>query len=226
MGGARRRRCPEEDRKDEKLVTHSTLKTIAAFLDTRFDVCHAHAQTPIPSRNLVVRARGDPVSVIPDIRREICAIAPHVPLGRIVTLDDVVDDERAPWRFNAILFTMFAGIAGLMTALGIVAVVWQSIVERRREIGVRMAIGARPADVVRLSLERSMRPVVLGLSTGTLAVLFPSRFVVSLLYRIEPTHPITHATSALLWALVPLRTSILWKRCAMIDVDRNREGPL
>ena len=186
--------------------------------DIRLDIYHAHAQSPIPLRNVVVRTHGDPLSLIPAIRREVRAISPRVPLGRFVTLDDVIDDERAPWRFNAILFTVFAGIAGLMTALGIVAVVAQSIVERRREIGVRMAIGARPNDVVRLSLERSMKPVVLGIAAGTTAALFLSRFVVSLLYGVESTDPVTYATNALLWVVVAFVASYVpARRAARVD---------
>ncbi len=186
--------------------------------DIRYDIYHAHAQSAIPARDLVVRTRGDPLSVVPEIRREIRTIAPQARLGRIVTLDDVIDDERAPWRFNAMLFTVFAGIAGLMTALGIFAVVAQSIVERRREIGIRMAIGARPEDVVRLSIDRSMKPVVLGIAAGTMVALFLSRFVASLLYGIEPTDPVTYATSALLWAFVALLASYVpARRAAHID---------
>ena len=182
--------------------------------DIRYDIYQAHAQSPAPLRSFVVRTRGDPLSVVSEIRREIRTIAPHAPLARILTLEDVIDDERAPWRFNAILFTVFAGIAGLMTALGIFAVVAQSIVERRREIGVRMAIGARPEDVVRLSIDRSMKPVVLGIAAGTMAALFLSRFVASLLYGIEPTDPVTYATSALLWAIVALLASYVPARRA------------
>ena len=184
----------------------------------RYDIYDAHAQSPRPLRSFVVRTRGDPWSVLPEIRREIRTVAPHAPLGRITTLENVIDDERAPWRFNAILFTVFAGIAGLMTALGIFAVVAQSIVERRREIGVRMAIGARPEDVVRLSIDRSMKPVVLGIAAGTMAALFLSRFVASLLYGIEPTDPVTYATSALLWAFVALLASYVpARRAAHVD---------
>ncbi len=186
--------------------------------DIRYDIYHAHAQNPGPLRSFVVRTRGDPWSVLPEIRREIRKVAPHAPLGRITTLEDVIDGARAPWRFNAMLFTVFAGIAGLMTALGIFAVVSQSIIERRREIGVRMAIGARPEDVVRLSIGRSMKPVVLGIAAGTMAALFLSRFVASLLYGIEPTDPVTYATSALLWAFVALLASYVpARRAAHVD---------
>ena len=186
--------------------------------DIRYDIYHAHAQTPGPLRSFVVRTRADPWSVFPEIRREIRRIAPQAPMARIVTLDDVIDDERAPWRFNAMLFTVFAVIAGLMTALGIFAVVAQSIVERRREIGVRMAIGARPEDVVRLSIDRSMKLVVFGIAAGTMAALFLSRFVASLLYGIEPTDPVTYATNALLWAIVALLASYVpARRAAHVD---------
>jgi predicted permease len=186
--------------------------------DIRFDIYYAYTQSSIPLRTLVVRTHGDPLSIVPQIRREIRTIAPSVPLGRLVTLRAVIDDQRAPWRFNAFLFTVLAAVAGLMTALGIFAVVSRSIVERRREIGVRMAIGARAKDVVRLSVNRSMKSVVLGIATGTAAALLLSRFIASLLYGVEPTDPLTYAASALAWMIVALLASYVpARRAARVD---------
>jgi predicted permease len=170
---------------------------------TRYDVYTADGQDDLALQTLVVRAaRNDPYELVASIREEVRALDPRVPLARVATLEDVVWHELSPWRFQAVVFGAFAALASFMTAVGIAGIVSRGVIERRREIGIRMAVGARPQQVVRLMLARVMRPTVIGLSLGIALALALSRVVGSRFYGVTPADPATYAAVILFFVAV------------------------
>jgi predicted permease len=182
---------------------------------TRYDVYFADGQDEHALRNFVVRAeRGDPHDLVDSIREEIRALSPGAPLARVATLEDVVWQELSPWRFHAVVFGAFAVLASFMTAVGIAGIVARAVIERRREIGIRMAVGARPQQVVGLMLARVMRPTAVGLGLGVAAALALSRVVTSRLYGVGPTDPATYAAVTALFVAVAFLAGYLPARGA------------
>lgn len=147
---------------------------------TRYDVYTVLAQSNLPLQGLVVRTEGAPFSVLPAIRSELRELDASIPLTRSARLDDVVAAQTGRWRFNAVLFTAFAAMASFMTAMGSVGIVARSVTDRRREIGIRLAIGAYPREIVALFVRRAMRPTLAGLVLGLGAAVTLSRFIETL----------------------------------------------
>ncbi len=197
------------------------------YLDLRsetdtLEALDAFGATPSPGvlrlQSLVVRTRSDPLHLVGAIRREIRALDPQMPLARVDTLRAVVARQRAPWRFNATLFAVFATVAGLMTAAGIFGVVSRTVRDRLREIGLRLALGARPPQVVGLMVWRGMLPAMLGLGIGVVAALTGSHLIAGLLYGITANDPTTYLLVGLLIGGVALLACYLpARRAAQVD---------
>jgi putative ABC transport system permease protein len=161
---------------------------------------------------LVVRATGDPVALAAPIRRIIREIDPNQPIRSTVPLTDVMAESIAQDRFFTLLFAVFGGLALALAAVGIYGVLAYSVRQRTQEIGVRMALGARASDVLRMVAGGGMRLVGAGVVMGTIAALVLTRVLASQLYGIEPTDPLTYAAAigflgaiALLAAYIPAR---------------------
>jgi predicted permease len=182
---------------------------------TRYDLYCADGQDDLQLQTLVVRAaRNDPYELVASIREEIRALDPGVPLGRVATLADVVWHELSPWRFQAVVFGAFAVLASFMTAVGIAGIVARAVIERKREIGIRMAVGARPQQVVRLMLARVMRPTAFGLLLGIAAAVALSRVAASRLYGVGSSDPATYAAVVVLFVAVAFLAGYLPARGA------------
>jgi ABC-type antimicrobial peptide transport system permease subunit len=127
---------------------------------------------------------------------------------------DVLADAIAPWRYQLTLAGVFTAAAVLLTAVGLYGVLAFSVGLRRREIGVRLAVGAAPASVMRLVLGQGMKQVGAGLVIGVLGALATSRILESFLYGISPLDPASYAACAALIAVVG--TLACWRpaRCA------------
>jgi hypothetical protein len=137
------------------------------------------------------------------------------------TMDEVVRSSLAQERFNALLMTILAAVALVLTAFGIYGVVSYGVRQRRREIGIRLALGARRGTVARLVIGQGMAPVAVGLVVGVLLAVGLSRFLERLLWGVEATDPATLAAVALQLALVAVAATWLPAREAT-SVDPNR----
>ncbi|HZD05299.1 MAG TPA: FtsX-like permease family protein, partial [Longimicrobiales bacterium] len=138
------------------------------------------------------------------------------------SMDDMLADSVAGERFNALLMATFAGVALLLTALGIYGVVSFSVRQRTREIGIRMALGARGGTVARRVVAGGMVPVILGLGLGLAISLALGRFIASLLWGVAPADPRILGGGALFLVLVSLASSYLPAREATgIDPARS-----
>jgi predicted permease len=146
---------------------------------------------PPPWVKLVARAAGDPRSIAGAMRAAVREVDADVPVAELQTMQEVLADSVAQRRFQMTLAASFAGTALLLAALGIYGVVSYSVTRRRNEMGVRMALGARPQNLYRLVTAQAMRPVALGLAAGLAAALAAGRVLASLLYGISPRDPVT-----------------------------------
>jgi putative ABC transport system permease protein len=153
---------------------------------------------------LVVRTTIDPGALTGPARQVIHALDPDVPVHNVATMRQLVSASTAQRRFTLALIAVFAAVALLMAAIGLYGVMAYSVTRRRQEIGIRVALGAQSADVLRLVVGRGLRLVALGLALGVAAALITTRLMKKLLFEVSATDPVTFAGVALLLALVAL----------------------
>ena len=168
------------------------------------EIYRSYWQWPMESPKLFVRAKGDASALAAAIRREAKAVIPNLPTPKIRLLTDYVGESMAQPRFQAGLLTLFGTLALLLAACGIYGVLAYAVTQRQREIGVRMALGAQPRDVLSLVVGQGLKLVLLGAAVGLAAALALTRVIQSLLYGVRPTDPMIFAGVALLLVVVAL----------------------
>jgi putative ABC transport system permease protein len=168
---------------------------------------------------LVVRTRTDsPENLTESIRRVIHEIDPGIPTYDVASMRALVDRSAAPRRFVMRLLAAFAAAALALAAIGLYGVVAHSVGERTREIGIRVALGATPKDVIRLVLSGGAAMVGLGVAVGLLGALGASRFLRGILYEVNPTDPASLVTAVVVLAIVALLAHWLpARRAARVD---------
>jgi predicted permease len=185
------------------------------------------SQTPRDAWNwfrtfyVIARTEGDPMRVTPALRAAMARIDPDVPLFDIRTMVQRLAGTIATARFNTMLLSMLGAIGLLLAASGIYGVVAYLVSRRTQEIGVRMALGATPASVVRLMLGQSMKPVILGAIVGLVASFAASQALSSQLFEVSRTDPLTIAVvAATLFAAALLASVVPARRAARVDPTR------
>jgi putative ABC transport system permease protein len=174
----------------------------------------SYLQKPAASYTLAVRTKLEPASMTGAVRNEILAIDKDQPVTGVKTLNEMRAESLASLRFNTIALSIFAGIGLVLAAVGIYGVMAHSVSQRTHEIGIRMALGAQPANVLRLVLRQGMLLVLIGVGIG-LAVSFAlTRVMSSLLYGVTATDPLTFAFVAAALALVALLANYIPARRA------------
>ncbi len=138
---------------------------------------------------LVIRVRGDVGIAKERLRRALQPLAPGAAYVDVVSLQSFIDPEVRPWRLGATMFGAFGVLALLLSAVGLYSVIAYNVAQRTHELGVRVALGARTGDVVRLVLGEGVRVAVVGISLGLLAALWAGRYVAALLFEISPRDP-------------------------------------
>ena len=177
-----------------------------------------YTQEIMPWQTLVVRTKNDPMSFAALIRREVAVLDPQQPVARIATLDELIEGSTAQPRFRTLLLGSFAGTALLLSSIGIYGVVAYTVSRRTREIGVRMAVGASPLDILKLVLGQSMTIILLGVFFGLVGAFAVTRLMKSLLFGVTGTDPVTFASVSLLLCSVALLASYVpARRAARID---------
>lgn len=161
-------------------------------------VPHAQAPDLFVSAPVFLVRTAQPTAVVGLLRSAIANADPTLPVPIVRRMEDVVAASVAYERFNAVLMSTFAGLALLLTIVGVYGVVAYDARRRAPEMGIRLALGARPNDVLRLALLRGIRPVVLGVTVGIAAALALSRLITSMLWGVNPTDPFTIATGAVI----------------------------
>jgi putative ABC transport system permease protein len=167
---------------------------------------------------LVIHTRQDPRALIPTLQTVVRDVDANLPVSDIHTLEDVVNRSVATRRFTMVLLTTFAGLALILSAAGVYGVLAYSIARRTTEFGVRLALGASPAQVVGRVLSTGMAPVLVGLTIGALASFWLSRLMTSLLFGVQPNDPLTYVlVSACIVAVAALACYVPARRVLRVD---------
>jgi putative ABC transport system permease protein len=156
------------------------------------------------SMSLVVRADGNPVNTVPAISSAIHGLDAEVPLLGIQTMNDAVAVSLSPQRFTMLLLAAFAGLAMLLAAVGIYSVMSYSVSRRTHEIGIRISLGAKSADVLVLIVRQGLLLAMVGSAIGIIGALILSRLLATLLYGVRPTDALTFISVAGLLMIVAL----------------------
>ena len=175
---------------------------------------------PVPNgrADLLVRTAGDPLALAPMIQQEVKRAIPSVMIPGVATAAAQLGDFSALRRFQTWLLTVFALLALALAAVGIFGLVHYAVAERTREIGVRVALGATPGDVLRMTLSQGMRTPLLGIAVGLLASAALTRVMSSLLFGVSAGDPVTFAGVAGVLAMVATVACYLAGRRA-VQVD-------
>ena len=187
-----------------------------------------YTREPYGSATFVLRTSVPPATLAQPVVAAIHAIDREQPVGDIRTMAQVVDGGLTSQRFSALLLGVFAGVALLLAAVGIYSVLSYIVRGRSREIGIRTALGARTADVLRLVIVEGMWPALVGIAVGMIAVLASAKIMETLVFGVSASDPLTLAGVAATLALVALMASLLPAYRALrldpVKVLRAEEG--
>ena len=171
-------------------------------------------------RDLAIRTSIDPLSVVAGVRKEIHEVDPDQPISDVRTMSDVLGEETASRELGMTLLTIFAGVALLLSTLGIYGVLAYFVVQHTQEIGVRMALGAQRSDILRLILKKGMTLTLLGVGIGLAAAFALTRLMASLLYGVSTTDPLTYA------GLAALLTAVAFVACYLPARRATKVSPM
>jgi predicted permease len=167
---------------------------------------------------IAVRARGDAISLMTPLRRAVAEVDPALPLYNLGTMQGRLMDSLAQSRFSTMLLTVFGAIALILAAIGVYGVISYGVAQRTREIGIRMALGARQADVLSMVVRHGALLAGMGLAVGLAGGLALSQLLATLLFRVSPTDPPTFAGgTAVLSVVAVLAAALPARRAARTD---------
>jgi len=172
--------------------------------------------------SLTVRTSIDPMSAVSAVTAAVHQVDPETPVTEVLTMNALISNSLSPRRSNMLLLAAFAGLALLLTAVGIYSVLSYAVRRRVREIGIRMALGASHSDVLKMVVADGMKPILLGVGIGFAVALALGRVVASLIYGVRPTDPLTFAAvSSLLIAVGVLATIVPAYRATRVEPVRT-----
>jgi putative ABC transport system permease protein len=167
---------------------------------------------------VIMRTAGDPLLLATPARRAVRDLDPLLAITNIRTMTNMIDLSVAQPRFTMLLLGVFGGVALTLAIVGIYGIMAHAVKRRTREIGIRMALGARPADVLRIVVGQGMRLALVGLAVGVASAFAATRLMEKLLFGVTPTDPLTFVGSALLLGAVAFAASwIPARRAVAID---------
>jgi putative ABC transport system permease protein len=166
-------------------------------------------------RDLVIRTSGDTAGLVSSVRAIVHEVDPDQPVSNIATMSGVLGEEAAPRRMGMIMLVAFAGLALLLASLGIYGVLAYFVTQHTNEIGVRMAVGASPFNILALVLKKGMGLTLLGVGIGLAASFALTRLMSSLLFGVNASDPLTFVAVPLVLAAVALVACLIPARRAM-----------
>ncbi|HJQ21125.1 MAG TPA: ABC transporter permease [Gemmatimonadaceae bacterium] len=194
------------------------VKQMALDGDPEPQVYVPQSQMSYPFLSIVLRTTGDPLTAVPTLRRELMAVDPTFTLNDLRTMDDVLDQSLARQRFSMMLIGVFAVSALVLAVVGLYGVIALLVGQRKREIGVRVALGARPADVIRMVLAESSRVSVAGVVAGIVGAIALTRVIAAMLYGVSATDASTFVAAALVVVAVSLAAAFIpARRASRVD---------
>ena len=184
-------------------------------VDVQPEMYVSYIQNPERRLNLVIRTEAQDASQLTQAARaEVKAFDPNQIIWRVQTLEELLGTSVAPRRFNMLLLGIFAGVALVLAAVGLYGVMSYSVSWRTHEIGIRMALGAKRADVLRLVVRQGMTMTLIGLALGLVGAFLLSRVLAGLLYGVSATDPLTFTGVSIVLLIVALLACLIPARRA------------
>jgi putative ABC transport system permease protein len=180
----------------------------------RLDLYIPHAQSTPNLNHFAVRTTLDRTNALAMVRREVAALDPQLALSRIATMDELAAAQLARPRFNAVLLNWLAGLAMLLASLGVFGVMAYAVTQRTSELGLRIALGAQPRNIMTLVLGQGIKLALLGVLLGLVGAFSLTRWLESLLFGVSTTDPSTFALITLLPLVIATLASWLPARRA------------
>jgi putative ABC transport system permease protein len=205
-----------EDRTAREIVgVVADIRRNGLDVDVQPEMYVSHLQNPERRLNIIMRTEaGDASQLTPIARAEVKAFDPKQIIWRTQTLEELLGTSVAPRKFNMLLLGIFAGVALVLAAVGLYGVMSYSVSWRTHEIGIRMALGAKRGDVLRLVVRQGMTMTLIGLALGLVGALAMARVLAGLLYGVSPTDPLTFAGVSLVLLAVALLACLMPARRA------------
>lgn len=186
---------------------HTTLEIVGIVGDVHQDamnldpepaVFYPTSQGPINDVNVVVHTTLPPESIVLALRQQVWALDKDLPLLDVNTMEQYVRDSMAQPRLNTVLLGIFAGLAFVLTAIGLYGVISYSVAQRSREMGIRIALGAQSGSILKMILGQGIRLALIGVAVGLCGALVLTRLIASMLYGVKPFDAMTFIAVALL----------------------------
>ena len=194
------------------VVGHVRYRTLTA--PSRVEVYWPESQSPNSGMSLAIRTSADPIHLASTVQKVVQEADPDQPVYRVATMRDLMADSVAGQRVAMILLAVFAGLAVLLAAIGIYGVLAYSVAQRTHEIGIRMALGAERAAVLRMVTCDGLTLAALGVVIGIAGALGLTQLIASMLFAVRPTDPLTFISVSLLLVAVALISSYIPARRA------------
>ena len=196
-----------------------TLEVVGVVKDAKIDALDATSpadamylsfrQLPNGFMQLILRTASSPLALVGAVTHAVHEIDPEQPVTNVRTMDEITAGSISRRRFTMLLLAAFAGMALVLAAVGIYSVLSYAVRQRVREIGIRLALGARPSDVLRMTVRDGMRPTLVGVVIGVIGAAAISRLLSSFFFGISGTDPATFSGVAALVLVVGLSASLL-----------------
>jgi predicted permease len=200
---------------EEVVGVVADVKTSALDSDAGGELYSPYAQRPWPGMIIAVKTSGNPLSLSSAVRKQIAQVDGDLPVTAVRSMEDVVSESFGQRQLTLWLLGAFAAAALVLAAIGIYGLLAYSVEQRRQEMGIRRALGARPADIVRLVLRQGLGLTLAGIAAGLAGAFLIGRALESLLFHVSPTDPVIYAGMALLFLAVALIASYLPARRAL-----------
>jgi putative ABC transport system permease protein len=169
--------------------------------ENQFQAYFPYSQWDFDAEILVMRCQGDPNAQIAAVRRAVESVDPNVPVPNIRTYDDVIAQKLVTRKLAGLLVSLFSAVALCLSAIGLYGVLAYSVSQRRREIGLRIALGAESHKILQLVAQQGLKLIGIGLLTGIVVALVCARFIEGMLYGVTAIDPISMLIASLVLCL-------------------------
>jgi putative ABC transport system permease protein len=180
-----------EEKPREVVGVVGSIKQTTLAAEARPAMYLPHPQARSSRLTLLVRTHGEPLEIVGAVREQVRAIDKDVPVTHVQTMSQVFDASVAQQRFSMLIVGLFAGLALILSTVGIYGVMAYSVAQRSHEIGVRMALGAQTAQVLKLILKDGMKLAVVGVVMGLAGAFALTRLLTTLLFGVKPNDGMT-----------------------------------
>jgi predicted permease len=170
----------------------------------RVQVYFPFSQIVTGSLDFAVRTPGDPLSLLTGLKAAVHQVDADLPLSRVRSMTELVELSTGPRRFSMLLLGIFSLLAVGLASLGLYGVMSYTVTQRAKELGVRLALGARTPDVLRLVLRQGMKLALIGIGVGLIAAIALTRLLKSMLFDVTATDPLTFIAISVLLVVVTL----------------------